>query len=127
MDDRAPARTLAGQPEPAGMTLADLSALVIGSGLACARIGQPGWFPPGSQIHLDFAIFCAGWLGANLALAATPVLLARCWRYGRQPRPVEWLVILIAAIIVAGLFPDAAYLVQVVGNNRQLALAPAWV
>src|SRR5438270_182516 len=91
--------------EPISITLAELSALVLGSALAFSlpqmhlltdritigNIPMPVWVA---------WLFVIGEVAMRVGLAFTPVILARRARYGGLPRPAEWLSILAALALL---------------------------
>jgi hypothetical protein len=91
--------------EPISITLAELSALVLGSALAFSlpqmhlltdqitigNIPMPEWVA---------WLFVIGEVAMKVGLAFTPVILARRARYGGLPRPAEWLSILVALALL---------------------------
>jgi hypothetical protein len=92
--------------EPIAMTLADLSALVLGSALA---LFVPQMHFPADQITIYNAPM-PGWVGwlfvirevaMKVGLALVPVILARRARYGGLPRLADWLAILVAVALLA--------------------------
>jgi hypothetical protein len=77
----------ADRPEPLGVTVADLVALVLGVALAMALPWPPGRPWNGPRAALQFTAQAA----ARSALALLPVVLARRVRYGGLARPAEFL------------------------------------
>jgi hypothetical protein len=97
------------RPEPAGITVADLVALVGGAAVAVAlpwQFGAPFFRPAaigtwlGSRALLQFT----GLALSRACLALVPVVLARRARYGGVARPAEFL----AAVCGLTLLPQAA-------------------
>ncbi len=93
------------RPEPRSMTLADLSALVLGCALA---VWLPQMHFPHDQITI-YNILMPKWVAwlfvitevlMKVGVALIPVILARRVRYGGLPTAADWLSIVVALPIL---------------------------
>jgi hypothetical protein len=105
MDDTNAVRGKTERREPVSVTLADLSALVVGSALA---FSLPQLHYPTDRITIDKIpmpvwvtyLFVIAEVAMKCGLALAPVIVARRARYGGLPRPADWLSILVGTALL---------------------------
>ena len=105
MDGQCATPTASGRREPVSITLADLSALVVGAAFAVSlpqmhwptdRIAIVNYPMPGWVVWL----FVIEEAAMKVAFALFPVILARRARYGGLPRPAGCLTILVGLALL---------------------------